>query len=56
MSETEVGSSDNGENVFSFKDLRTGFDPYLGYEGDRKENPDNHVIVMDNGKPEHVFS
>ena len=50
MSEEGVNSSENIENVFTFKDSRTGFDPYLSYEGDKKENPDGNVIVMDNGE------
>ncbi len=50
MSEEVVNASENVENVFSFKDSRTGFDPYLSYEGDKKENPDRNVIVMDNGE------
>ena len=39
------------DNVFSFKDRRTGFDPFLSYIGDRKEKPECSAIVMDNGKP-----
>ena len=38
------------ENVFAFQDQKTGFDPFLSYVGDLKENPDKNVIVMDNGE------
>jgi hypothetical protein len=38
------------ENIFSFKDTRTGFDPFLSYQGDRKAKPEEFVIVMDNGE------
>jgi hypothetical protein len=41
---------ENVENVFTFKDVRPGFDPYLSYEGNRKEKPEQNVIVMDNGE------
>ncbi len=50
MSDEVLNTSENQENVFTFKDSRTGFDPYLNYEGDKKENPDRNVIVMDNGE------
>ena len=51
MSEEQVESSDNVPgNIFSFKDTRTGFDPFLNYQGDRKEKPEEYVIVMDNGE------
>ena len=31
------------ENVFAFQDQKTGFDPFLSYVGDLKENQDkNH--------------
>jgi hypothetical protein len=39
-----------GENVFNFKDVKSTFDPFLEYVGDRKEKPEKNVIVMDNGK------
>ena len=51
MSEEQVESSEHvDENIFSFKDSRTGFDPFLSYQGDKKEKPEEYVIVMDNGK------
>jgi hypothetical protein len=41
---------ENCENVFLFKDRKVCSDPFLSYIGDRKEKPDQSVIVMDNGK------
>jgi len=44
------------ENVFPFKDYKSSFDPYLEYTGDKKKNPGEHVIVMDNGKKRFFLS